>query len=250
MTSRETLVPGVTRPGLLGDDGGGVGVRAWAGGGYAVLPAAGALVMETLQPGGGDEVTGLGEGEAGEIGHGVGGLGRRGGVEQADAGRGDTLGAGGWGLGEDGLGRGGIGGEFGGGSDFEAAAADIDFGGARAQSDEGGNVDELGAEAIGGLDAPAAPDMGSGIGLLAGDASGGNGGGVEVIAGFELQAALGGQTLGIGGSHAAEVGHGDLAAMDGEAHADQARGERDDDEHENLGEQTKEADHPATKGSG
>jgi hypothetical protein len=58
---------------------------------------------------------------------------------------------------------------------------------------------------------------------------------------------LEGGALGFGGSHATEVGYGDLAAMDGEAHADQGRGESDDDEHENLGEQTQEAKHSRTE---
>ena len=64
-----------------------------------------------------------------------------------------------------------------------------------------------------------------------------------MIAARQLKAMLEGNALGLGGSHATEVGHGDLAAMDGESHADQGGGERDDDEHENLGEQTEEADH-------
>jgi hypothetical protein len=54
--------------------------------------------------------------------------------------------------------------------------------------------------------------------------------------------------LGLGGSHTMEVGHGDLTAMNGEPHADQGRGERDDDEDEHLGEQAEEANHGQTQG--
>ena len=64
-----------------------------------------------------------------------------------------------------------------------------------------------------------------------------------MIAAGQLKAMLEGNALGLGGSHATEVGHRDLAAMDGEPHADQGRGEGDDDEHEKLGEQAEEADH-------
>ncbi len=103
------------------------------------------------------------------------------------------------------------------------------------------------AEAFGGLDAPAAADVGSGLGLLGDNASGGNGGGIEMVAAGELQATLEGSPLGLGGRHATQVRHGDLAAMDGKSHADQGGGERDDDEHENLGEQTEEADHPRNR---
>ncbi len=100
--------------------------------------------------------------------------------------------------------RGGGGGEFGGGSHLKAAATNVDFGGTRAEADDSGNFDELRAEAFGGLDAPAAADAGSGLGLLGDDASGGNDGGVEVIAARQLQPPLEGGTLGLGGSHAAE----------------------------------------------
>ena len=55
---------------------------------------------------------------------------------------------------------------------------------------ERGNIDELGAEAFGGLDAPAAADAGSGLGLLRDDATGGNGGGIEVIVVGQFQAML------------------------------------------------------------
>ena len=48
-----------------------------------------------LQSGRGDECGGIGKGHAGEIGHGVGGLGGWDGVEEADAGRGNALGSGG-----------------------------------------------------------------------------------------------------------------------------------------------------------
>jgi hypothetical protein len=101
----------------------------------------------------------------------------------------------------------------------------------------------LRAEAFGGLHAPAAADAGSGLGLLGDDASGGNDGGVEVIAAGQFEATLEGGALSLGGSHATQVGHGDLTAMDGESHADEGGGERDDYQHENLGEQTEEANH-------
>jgi hypothetical protein len=154
------------------------------------------------------------------------------------------------GWGDDGLGGVGFGGKFGGGSQLEATAADIDLGGTRTEADDGGNLDELRAEAFGGLDAPAATDEGSRLGLLRDDASGGNDGRVEMIAAGQLQAALEGGVLGLGRSHAAQVRHGNLPAMDGESHADQSRGERDDDEYKNLGEQTEKANHPKIRVDG
>ena len=136
-----------------------------------------------------------------------------------------------------------VGGQFGGDSDLKAAAANVDFSGAGAHAEHGGNLDELGPETLGGFDAPATTDVGSGLGLLRDDASGGDDGGIEVIAAGQLKTMLKGNALGLGGSHTTEVRHGDLTAMDGEPHADQGRGERDDDEHEHLGEQAEEADH-------
>ncbi len=145
-------------------------------------------------------------------------------------------------LSDDGLRR-GSGGEFGGGSEFEAAAANFDFSGARAESDDGWDFDELRAEAFGSLHLPASTDEGSGLGLLGDDVSGGNDGGIKMIAAGQLQATLEGGMLGLGWSHAAQIRHRDLAAMNGEPHADEGEGESDDDEHENLGEQTEKANH-------
>ena len=110
------------------------------------------------------------------------------------------------------------------------------FGGAGAHAEHCGNFDELATETLGGLHPPATADVGSGLGLLREDTSGGDGGGIEVIAVGQLKAMLKGNALGQGGSHTTEVRHGDLTAMDGEPHADEGRGERDDDEHEYLGE--------------
>jgi len=66
--------------------------------------------------------------------------------------------------------------------------------------------------------------VGSGLGLLGDDASGGNEGGIEVIIARELKTALEGDTVGFGGSHATEIGDGDLTAMDGKPHADEGGG--------------------------
>ena len=145
---------------------------------------------------------------------------------------------------DDGLGSSVFHGKFGGGTDLKATAADINFGGAWAESDDGGNLDELRAEAFSGLYAPATADVGSWLGLLGDDASGGNDGGIEVIAARQFQAALEGNSLGLGRSHTSQVRHGNLSAMDCKSHADQGRGERHDNEHKNLGEQTEKANHP------
>ncbi len=245
VTSSDTLVSGVTRvpgSGVCPVTTGAMGCNA--GISESPMELLTAVVTEAVfNPDAVMSAGGLGEGHSGEIGHGIGGCGRRHGVEKADAGRGYALRSGRGGLGEDELGRGGFGGEFGGGSHFEAAAANIDFSGARAEADDGRNLDELGTEAFGGLHPPAAADEGSGLGRLGDDASGGNHGGVEMIAAGQFEATLEGDTLGLGRRHATQVRHRDLAAMDGESHADQSRGERDDDEHENLGEQTEETNH-------
>lgn len=70
-----------------------------------------------------------------------------------------------------------------------------------------------------------------------------------MIAAGKLQAMVEGDALGLGWSHATEVRYGDLAAMDGEPHADQGRGEGDDDKQKNLCEQPEESDH-SDEGSG
>ena len=202
---------------------------------------------DRLEAGLGNERSGVREGQSSEVRHCVGGIGRGSGVEQADARRGYALGSGRWSLGDDGLGSRGSGGEFGGDADLKAAAADVDFGGARAESDDGGDVHELRAEALGSLHAPAAADMGSRHRLLRKNAPGRNGGGVEVIAAREFKPMLEGDALGFRGRQAVEVRHGHLTAMDGEPHADQRRGQGDDDEDENLGEHAEESNH-ATSG--
>jgi hypothetical protein len=79
--------------------------------------------------------------------------------------------------------------------------------------------------------------------LLGDDASGRNGGGVEVIAAREFKAMVEGSTLGFGGRHAAKVGDCYFASMDGEPHAYERRGQGDDDEHENLGKQLEESNY-------
>ena len=150
-------------------------------------------------------------------------------------------------MGDDGL-RVEVGdGKFGGDSDLEAAAADVDFGGAGTESDDGGNFNELRAEAFSGLNTPTAADMGSGFGLLRDDAPGRDDRGVEMIAAGEFETTVKGGALGFGRGHATEVRDGDLTAMDGKPHADQRRGKSDDDEDENLREQTEEANHATSK---
>jgi hypothetical protein len=64
-----------------------------------------------------------------------------------------------------------------------------------------------------------------------------------MIAAGEFKTTVEGEAFGLGWSHATEVRDGDLATMDCKPHAYQRRGERDDDQNENLGEQAEKTNH-------
>lgn len=64
-----------------------------------------------------------------------------------------------------------------------------------------------------------------------------------MIAMGKFESTLEGEPLGCAGNHATEVRDRNLAAMNSKPHADERRGKRDDDQHQNLGEQAEEANH-------
>ena len=218
----------------------GWGYGTWAASGKAV---GGRGDGDGLQPGFGHEPGGVIQGHSGEIGHGIGWFGQRRGVKEADPGRSNSLGSWRGRLRDDGFRSGVRAGDFRSESYLETAAADVDFSGAGTHAQNRRDVYKLCSEALGGLHAPSATYVGSRVGLLREDAPGGNNDRIEVVAVGQLEAALEGDTLGCGGSHATEVRDRNLAAMDGKPHADERRGKRDDDQHQNLGEQAKEANH-------
>ena len=185
-----------------------------------------------MQAGRGGAGRGGGQGEAGEGRHdeGRGGVGFFGGAEkQADAGAVDAGGVSGGSLGDDDAGFARCG-DVGDGSEFEPEAADVDRGGALALTEEVGDGDLLRAEAFGDADDPLTADGDAWDGRLGEDASGRGVGGVETVFEVEDEAEGAGLFAGFGEGEAGEVGHFDLAAMDGEAHGDE-RGEKRDDQH-------------------
>ena len=145
--------------------------------------------------------------------------------EKADSGAVDAGGVGGGGLGDDDAGGSG-GGDVGYRSEFESEAADVDRGGAFALAEDVGDGDLLCAEAFGDADGPLAADGDTWCGRLGENVARGCDGGVEAIFEVEDQAQGAGLLAGFREGEAGEVGHLDLAAMDGEAHGDERREER------------------------
>lgn len=184
---------------------------------------------DNVQAGGGSAGGGRGEGEAGKRGHDEGfrrlclfGIAD----EEADARTVDSGCVGVRGLSDDDAGISGCG-DVGDGTELEPEAADVDGGGALALTEEVGDGDLLCAEAFSDADGPFAAYGCAGCGRLGEDASGRYVGGVEAI--FEVEAETEGAGLFacFGDGEAGQVGDFDLAAVDGEAHGDERRGERD-----------------------
>ena len=129
-------------------------VGRWRGGLVEVFGA------DDAQAGGGGAGSGAGEGEAGERGH-EEGLGRlalfRFAEQEADARAVDAGGVGAGGLGDDDAGRSGCG-DVSDGTEFEPETADVDGGGALGLTEDVGDRDLLGAEALSDADGPLAAD--------------------------------------------------------------------------------------------
>jgi len=172
---------------------------------------------------------GAGEGEAGERGHdeGLGGFGLFGLAEQeADTGSVDAGCVGVGGLGDDDAGLSGCG-EVGDGAEFEPETTDVDGGGALALAEDVGYCDLLGAEAFGDANRPLATHGDARRGRLGENAARRGVGGVEAIFEMEDEAEGAGLFGGVGEGEASEVGHFDLATMDGEPHGDECGEQRD-----------------------
>ena len=112
-------------------------------------------------------------------------------------------------------------------AEFEAEAADVDGGGALGLADDVGDCDLLGAEAFGDAHGPLAADGGAGDGRLGQHVAGGYVGGIEAVFEIDAEAEGAGLSAGVCDGEAGEVGDGDLAAVDGEAHGDEGGEERD-----------------------
>jgi len=91
-----------------------------------------------------------------------------------------------------------------------------------------GDSDLLCAEAFGDPDDPLAADGDAGESRLGEDMSRRRVGGVEPVFEVEDETVGAGLFAGVSQGEAGEVGNFDLAAMDGEAHGDERREERDD----------------------
>jgi hypothetical protein len=133
------------------------------------------------------------------------------------------------GLGDDDAGFAG-GGNVGDDTEVEPEAADVDGGGALALADDVGNGDLLGAEAFGDADSPVATDDGARDRGLGEDTTGRRGWRVEAVFNRDAEARAVGLLAGVCDGETGQIGDGDLAAVDGEAHGDEG-GDKGDHKH-------------------
>ena len=145
--------------------------------------------------------------------------------QEADAGAVDAGGIGGGSLSDHDAGFSRCG-DVGHGAEFEPEAADVDGSGTLALAEDVGNSDLLRAEAFGDANGPLAADGDAGCGRLGENVARRCVGRVEAIFEVEDKAQGAGLFAGVGEGEAGEVGDFDFAAMDGEAHGDERREER------------------------
>jgi len=189
-------------------------------------------------------VVGGGKAHAGEGGHDEGavGIGGGGAEQEVHAGLVDA------GIRRRGLGQDKVavprGLEMGEGAEVEGVAAKIHGGLAKGLGDDVGDRDLLGAKAFGDADLPAFADFGSGCGGLGEDASGGHGGGVELVRDVEVEAAVQGGVGGLGDSQAGEGGDANLTDVQRQAEGDAREEDRDGDHRDELESNFEVAEHP------
>jgi len=122
--------------------------------------------------------------------------------------------------------------DLGHGGNFEAAAADVEFGGVLALSGDVGDSDAGGPETLGDADLPSAADFGAGEWELGHNAAFGNLRAVVLALDGDLEAEGREGALGFGGAEAHQGWDGDFLSVNGEAHSGEAGDHGDGDEDE------------------